>query len=173
MISVYIYIHSVYSYISFHNTSLANYISYNNFNDALRYSLDTHSPLIISTKKYGSHSPWFINDLVLLRRILHYQQLKFKRSNFFTNLESFKNIRSLYKKKLSAAKSSLYTDQLNKYRTSSKEDFKLAFCLIGKNRNKKLPDGSDDNFCSLFDDFFQNKVLKIMEDLPVVDSIYF
>ena len=31
----------------------------------------------------------------------------------------------------------------------------------------------DDNLCSLFADLFQNKVLKIIEDLPVVDSIYF
>ena len=79
----------------------------------------------------------------------------------------------MYKKKLSAAKSSFYTDKLNNYGTSSKEAFKLSFSLIGKNRNKKLPDGSYDNLCSLFADFFQNKVLKIIEDLPVVDSIYF
>ena len=115
---------------------LANYISYDNFNDALRYSLDAHSPLLIRTKKYGAHSPWFNNDLVLLRRRLRYHQLKFKRSNCFTHLESFKNIRSLYKKKLSAARSSFYTDKLNKYGTSTKEAFKLAFSLIGKNRNK-------------------------------------
>ena len=163
------FINSVYIYISINDTSLANYISYDNFNDALRYSLDAHSPLIIRTKKYGAHSPWFNNDFVLLRRRLRYQQLKFKRSKCFTHLESFKNIRYLYKKKLSAAKSSYYTDKLNKYGTSSKE----AFSLIGKNRNKKLPYGSDDNLCSLYADFFQNKVLKIIEDLPVVDSIYF
>ena len=52
-------------YISFHNTSLANYISYDNFNDALRYSLDAPSPLIISTKKCSAHFPWFNNNLVL------------------------------------------------------------------------------------------------------------
>ena len=51
--------------------------------------------------------------------------------------------------------------------------FKLAFSLIGKNRNKNLPDGSYNNVYSLFADFFQNKVLKIIEDLSVVDSIYF
>ena len=54
-----------------------------------------------------------------------------------------------------------------------KKLFKLACSLIGKNRNIKLPDGSDDNLCSLIADFFQNKVLKIKEDLPIVDSIYF
>ena len=79
----------------------------------------------------------------------------------------------MYKNKLSAAKSSFYTDKLNKYGNYSKESFRLAFSLIGKNWNKKLTDGSDDNLCSLFADFFQNKVLKIIEDLPVVDSIYF
>ena len=159
--------------MSFYNTSLANYISDDNFNDALRYSLDAHSPLIISTKTYGAHSPWFNNDLVILRRRLCYYQLKFKRSKCFTHLESFKNIGSLYKKRLSAAKSSFYIDKLNKYGTSSKETFKLAFSLFGKNRNKKLPDCSDDNLCSLFADSFQNKGLQIIEDLPVVDSIYF
>ena len=133
------FINSVYAYISIHNTSLANYISYDNFNDELRYSLDAHSPLIISTKKYGVHSPWFNNDLVLLMRRLRYNQLKFKRCKYFTHLESFKNI------KLSAAKSSFYIDKLNKYCTSSKEAFKLDFSLIGKNRNKKLLVGSDDN----------------------------
>ena len=156
------FINSVYAYISIHNTSLANYISYDNFNDALRYTLDAHSPLIISIKKYGAHYPWFNNDLVLLRRRLRYLQLKLERSKYFTHLEYFKNIRSVYKKKLSAAKSSFYTDKLNKYGTSSKEAFKLAFSLIGKNCNKKLPDVSDDNRCSLFADFFQNKVLKII-----------
>ena len=153
-INLQLFINSVYAYISIHNTSLANYISYDNFNDALRYYLDAHSPLIISTKKYGAHSLWFNNDLVILRRRLRYHQLKFKRSKCFTHLESFKNIRSLYKKKLSAAKSSFYTDKLNKYGTSSKEAFKLAFSLIGKNRNKKLP---DDNLCSLFADFLKIK----------------
>ena len=172
-INLQLFINSVYAYISIHDTSLPNYISYDNVNDALRYSLDAHSPLLIRTKKYGAHSPWFNNDLVLLRRRLRYHQMKFKRSNCFTHLESFKNIRSLYKKKLSAARSSFYTDKLNKYGTSTKEAFKLAFSLIGKNRNKNLPDGSDDNLCSLFANFFQNKVLKIIDDLPVVDSIYF
>ena len=33
-----------------------------------------------------------------------------------------------------------------------------------------LPDGFDDNLCSLF---FLNKVLKIIEDLPIVYSICF
>ena len=79
----------------------------------------------------------------------------------------------MYKNKLLAAKSSFYTDKLNKYGTSSKEAFKLAFSLIGKNMNKKLPNISDDNMCSLFADIFQNKVLKIITDLSVVDSIYF
>ena len=79
----------------------------------------------------------------------------------------------MYKKKVSAEKSSFYIDKLNKYGTSSKEAFKLAFSLIGKHRNKKLSDGSDDNLCYLFADFFQNKVLKIIEDRFVVDSIYF
>ena len=37
----------------------------------------------------------------------------------------------------------------------------------------KLPDSSDDNICSLFVDFFKNNFLKIIVDLPVVDSIYF
>ena len=68
----------------------------------------------------------------------------------------FQKYNIFVKKKLSAAKSSFYTDKLNKYGTS----------LIGKN-------GSDNNLCSLFADFFQNKVLKIIEDLPVVDYIYF
>ena len=135
-INLQLFINSVYAYISINNTSLVNYISYDNFNDALRYSINVHSPLIISTKKYCTHSPWFNNDIVLLRRILRYHHLKFKRSKCFTNLESFKNIRSLYKNKLSAAKSSFYTDKLNKYGTSSKEAFKLAFALIGINRNK-------------------------------------
>ena len=58
-INLQLFINSVYAYISIHNTSLANYISYDNLNDALRYSLDAHSPLIISTNKYGAHSPWF------------------------------------------------------------------------------------------------------------------
>ena len=126
-INLQLFINSVYAYISIHNTSLANYISYDNFNYTLRYSLDVHSPLIIITKKYGDHSSRFNIDLVLLRRRFRYQQLKFKRSKCFTHLESFKNIRSLYKKKLSAAKSSFYTDKLNNYGTSSKEAFKLAF----------------------------------------------
>ena len=79
----------------------------------------------------------------------------------------------MYGKKLSAAKSSFYTDKLNKYHTSSKEAFKLSFYIIGKTRNQKLLDGSDDNLCSLFSDFFQNKVFKKIEDFPVEDSIYF
>ena len=55
-INLQLFINSVYAYISIHDTSLANYISYDNFNDALRYSLDAHSPLLIRTKKYGATS---------------------------------------------------------------------------------------------------------------------
>ena len=89
-INLQFFINSVYAYISIHNTSLDNYISYDNFYDALRYSHDAHSSLIISTKKYGAHSPWFNNDLVLLRRRLRYHHLKFNRSKSITHLESFK-----------------------------------------------------------------------------------
>ena len=162
----------MYIHIYFFIIHIKNYISYDNFNDALRYSRDAHSPLIISTNKYGAHSPWFDNDLVLLWRRLRYHQLRFKRRKSCTHLESFKNIRSLYRKKLPAAKSSFYTDTLNKYVHSSKDNFKLAFSLIGKTRYTKLPDGSNDNISSLFANFFQNKVLNIIKDLPIVDSIY-
>ena len=64
----------------------------------------------------------------------------------------------MYKKKISAEKSSFYTDKLNKYDTYFKEAFKLAFSQIDKNRNKKLPDGYDDNMSYLFADFFKDKV---------------
>ena len=44
---------------------------------------------------------------------------------------------------------------------------------MGKNRNKKPPDGSDINLYYLYSDFFQNEVLNIIEDLPILDSFYF
>ena len=46
-INLQLFINSVYAYISIHDTSLANYISYDNCNDALRYSLDAQCALHI------------------------------------------------------------------------------------------------------------------------------
>ena len=94
------------SFLHFKCMHAAGIIIYpwSNSNKLTAYALYIYSPLIINTKKYGAHSPWFNNDLVILRVRHRYRQLEFKRSKYLTHLEYFKNIRSLYKKKIISRK---------------------------------------------------------------------
>ena len=66
---------------------------------------------------------------------------------------------------ISATKSLYFTDMLGSYRIYSKQAYKLSFTLVGKTQTNHHPDQPDLVICSLFANFFQNKILEL--------SIYF
>ena len=59
---------------------------------------------------------------------------------------------------------------LGSYGISSKPDYKLSFTQVGKTQTKHLPDQPDLVMCSLFANFFQQKVSSIINILPNINS---
>ena len=59
---------------------------------------------------------------------------------------------------------------LGSYGISSKQAYKLSFTLVGKTQTKHLPDQPDLVICSLFANFFQQKVSSIINILPNINS---
>ena len=59
---------------------------------------------------------------------------------------------------------------LGSYGISSKQAYKLSFTLVGKTETKHLQDQPDLVICSLFANFFQQKVSSIINILPNINS---
>ena len=59
---------------------------------------------------------------------------------------------------------------LGSYGISSKQDYTLSFTLVGKTQIKHLPDQPCLVICSLFANFFQQKVSSIINILPNINS---
>ena len=119
-------------------------------------------------------SPWFNTELIKLRQLLKYNcriQRNYASSRLDSDLIAFKACRSLYKNKLLSTKSSYFTDMLGNYGISSKQAYKLSFTLVGKTQTKHLPDKPDSVLCSLFANFFQQKMSSIINVLPNINSV--
>ena len=60
---------------------------------------------------------------------------------------------------------------LGSYGIYSKQAYKLSFILVGKTGTKHLPDKPDSVLCSLFANFFQQKMYSIINVLPNINSV--
>ena len=60
---------------------------------------------------------------------------------------------------------------IGSYGISSKQAYKLSFTLVGKTQTKDLPDKPDSVLCSLFANFFQQKISSIINVLPNINSV--
>ena len=155
------------------NNSISSDLStlFDSFNLALSHSLDIFAPSITLINRTYSKSPWFNTELIKLRQLLHRLQRKYASSRLDSDLIAFKAFRSLYKNKLLSTKSSYFTDMLGSYGISSKQAYKLSFTLVGKTQTKHLPDKPDSVLCSLFANFFQQKMSSIINVLPNINSV--
>ena len=154
------------------NNSISSYFStlLVSFNLASSNSLDIFAPSITLINRPYSKSPWFNTELIKLRQLLRRLQRKYISSKLDSDLIKFKVCQSLYKNKLLSTKSSYFTDMLGIYGISSKQVYKLSFTLVGKTQTKHLPDQPDSVICSLFANFFQQKMSSIINVLPNINS---
>ena len=77
---------------------------------------------------------------------------------------------SIALQKLLSTKSSYLTDILCSYGISFKQAYKLSNTLVDKTQTNHLPDQPDLVICSLFANFFQQKVSRIINVLPNINS---
>ena len=59
------------------------------------------------------------------------------------------------------------------YISFSKQAFQLSFKLIGRDKNRRLPDHSDSYLCTAFSNFFQRKISNVIDSLPRFDFALF
>ena len=104
-----------------------------------------------------------------MRQLLRRLQRKYASSKLYSDLIAFKVCRSIYKNKLIINKSSYFIDMLGSYGISSKQAYKLSFTLVGKIQTKHLPDQPGSVLCSLFVNFFQQKMSSIINVLPNIN----
>ena len=64
-----------------------------------------------------------------------------------------------------------FTDMLGSYGISSKQAYKLTFPLVGKTQTNHLPDLPYSVICSLFANFYQQKMSSIINVLPNINSV--
>ena len=153
------------------NNSISSDLStlFDSFNLALSHSLDIFASSITLINRTYYKSPWFNTELIKLRQLFRRIQRKYASSRLDSDLIAFKDCRSLYKNKLLSTKSSYFTDMLGSYGISSKQAYKLSFTLVGKTQTKYLPDKLDSVLCSLFSNFFQQKMSSIINVLPNIN----
>ena len=161
------YVNSVFHEL---NNSISSHLSilFDYFNLALSHSLDIVVPSITLINRTYSKFSWINTELIKLRQILRRLQRTYP-LNLNLILLPLKLSIALQETILST-KSSYFTDMLGSYVISSKQAYKLSFTLVGKTQTKHLLDQPDLVICSLFANFFQQKVSSIINILPNINS---
>ena len=156
------------------NNSISSDLStiFDSFNLALSYSLDIlHPPLLLSTELILSFPGLILNLLTRGNYIVDYN----------VNMHPLNLTLILFPLKFSIAlqektslyrytKSSYFTDMIGSYAISSKQAYKLSFTFVGKTQTNHLPYQPDLVMCSLFANFFKQKVSSIINVLPNINS---
>ena len=121
------------------------------------------APFVKITVPSHPLSPWFTNNLKTLKIQLRMTEKSMLKNSSEENINNYMEMRNRYTNKLRQTKSNYFSDLLS---TTSKQMYQITDSLLGRSIEKVLPDGTDIFLVDSFQNFFQDKVQKIIDNLP-------
>ena len=123
--------------------------------------IDLHAPLVTRHRGRKLSHPWFNEHTQELRRRRRALERKWKDTGLEIDKEIYEAITHSIKKHIREAKIKHYNHALSN--ADSKSTFRIMNSLM-KNTEMKLPiSDSDDDLCSMFSEFFEEKINQIMK----------
>ena len=146
-----------------------NVYNFNNLNSDLETMINQLAPEKIITVPCHPLSPWFSNDLKIIKKKLRILEKTMNKNQTSYNTLLYTTQRNYYTNSLRQSKSKYFSDILSSNTTTSKEMYQITDSLLGrKTIDKPLPDIPDAILATQFCDFFEEKVINIINKLPSI-----
>ena len=109
---------------------------------------------------------WFNPTLSLIKHQLRAAEKTWRKSNTQEHLNSFKQISYTYRSMIKKAKHDYYTDTIISAGNNYKKLFKISNSLLGRITPRILPDCIPSINATNFDNYFNNKIHRIITAYP-------
>ena len=123
------------------------------FDRSLSELLDRHAPLISKSVRDSNCTPWYTDELHELKREKRRCEDKFKRFKIFTDLVSFKTLRSQYIYQCNQAKKRYFTDLIIDCGNDQRRLFGVISKLTKGDTQSVYPNDISLDLCNSFNDF--------------------
>ena len=145
--------------------------SCSNFFTRVKTTLDKHAPLVSKVISYVPHAPWFDSEYKNQRKLR--RKAERKKDKSVENRILFEKIRAETSILANTKKKQYYNRLLEK----NKDDVRCIFNIVNSELDRKqdvpLPAGQNlPELSKNFNQFFNNKILKIRENFPVNTAQY-
>lgn len=132
--------------------------------------LDDLAPLKLKTITVRPESKWYNDDLRRAKQKRRQAERRWRKTGLVVHRQIFIAERQNVNDLLLKTRQNYYNDRINESRGNTKELFKFANTLLGRDRGSPLPpDKSNTELASLFSDFFINKINNIRDNIPNTD----
>ncbi|XP_078139509.1 uncharacterized protein LOC144539314 [Centroberyx gerrardi] len=132
-----------------------------NFNSILTDSLDSVAPLLIKTRRLKKPSPWFTDETRAQKQACRKLERKWRLSKLEVFRLAWSDSLLTYKRTLSAARASYYSDLIN----TNKNNPKFLFDTVAKLTRKPSPVASSQFTANDFLNFFNHKIDSIRDEI--------
>ena len=149
-----------------HLSTFADYPDINSLDSSLLKTLNRLAPTLTKTITPRLNTKWFNRNLSLTKRQLRYTEKKWRKHKSEENLTSFKQLSSKYRQLIKKAKREYYTDTITAAGNNAKKLYQISNSLLGSTTPRILPDCPASTNSANFDNYFNNKIINIINSLP-------
>lgn len=138
----------------------------NKYNLVMKELLELHAPLAKKTVTERCHFPWYNEDIRAEKQKRRQLERKWRRSRLTSDFDAYSAQCNLTQKMSDEAKRVYYRDAVST--KDQKELYKAANKLLSRQKVDTLPSHrSAEELANQFADFFEDKIIKIRENLEI------
>ena len=149
-----------------HLLTFADYPDINSLDSSLLKTLNRLVPTLTKIITPRLNTKWFNRNLSLTKYQLRYTEKKWRKHKSEENLTSFKQLSSKYRQLIKKAKREYYTDTITAAGNNAKKLYQISNSLLGRTTPRILPDCPASTNSANFDNYFNNKIINIINSLP-------
>ena len=136
------------------------------YDSSLSAILDEHAPIVKSTLRIKSVSPWYNSELRGIKREKRNAEIKWKISNDYADLKLFKRKRKDYIKSCNSTKILYYSNKVESCDGNQKRLYQLVSKLTNGEKSIPYPDEyTKEDLCQMFGDSFGEKIDSIRSQI--------
>ena len=134
------------------------------YNKTMVNLLDKHAPEREKTVPDRPASPWITDDVLKARQFRRRSERKMRKTGLVVDREAYKRARRSVTKSIENAKTNHFQTKLQEASSDPRKMFAVLNSVLNRgDRSGVLPDVESQQAASLFSEFFQDKIAKIMQ----------
>ncbi len=137
------------------------------YNSTLTNLLDKHAPSTLKTVRVKPNAPWYCDEICAAKQKRREAERKWRKSRLTVHREIYRQTRNDVNRVIREVKAKFHHDTIASNLKNPKALWSHMSRLLGKEKNHALPKAeTDDALVTSFNDFFSDKINKIMSGFP-------